>query len=99
MESVVVVGAVTTYAFMEGLTMLAESYKRRRFEEGKEEGRRAVVDEIRNAPPDKRLEVIDRIIAETQEIVQRGDRNRAVLKRLSPETRERVERELYGSQD
>ena len=83
--------------------MLAESYKRRRFEEGKEEGkeegRRAVVDEIRNAPPDKRLEVIDRIIAETQEIVQRGDRNREVLKRLSPETRERVERELYGSQD
>ena len=38
MEAVVVVGAVGAYAVVEGGMMLAERYKQRRYEEGREEG-------------------------------------------------------------
>ena len=39
MEAVVVVGATTTYALMEGASMLAERYIRMRYQKGLEEGR------------------------------------------------------------
>ena len=38
MEAVVVIGAIVAYAAIEGGSMLAEQYKKQRFEDGREEG-------------------------------------------------------------
>ena len=55
MPYVVVVGATTTTMMVEATYMLAERYLRRKYEEGKREGRKEMSEEIR-AWNERRLE-------------------------------------------
>ncbi len=72
MEAVVVVGAMATYAIMEGISMLAERYQQRRFNEGKAEGkveeRKAIIRAL-NANPSKTYtsEEVRRLIEERRD--------------------------------
>ena len=59
LEAVVVVAAIMAYAFTEGVAMLAERYKQRRYEEGKAEGRR-----------EERREILEKLDPQTREKVQ-----------------------------
>ena len=54
--------------------MLAEMYKRRRFEEGKAEGKTEAFDAVLKATPKEDLENVNRIIEEARALMDDRDR-------------------------
>ena len=52
--------------------MLAERYLRRRYREGREEGRRETLERLREVAPPDRLEEVDRLIEEARKAMRNG---------------------------
>ncbi len=75
MAAAVVVSAATTAIITQGVTMLAERYLRRRYqegleegkEEGREEGRKELAERLKNLSDKERQEEIDRLISDTKD--------------------------------
>ena len=57
----VVISAATTTIMTQGGAMLAERYLRRRYYEGKEEGRKELAEQLKNLSDEERQEEIDRL--------------------------------------
>ena len=80
MEPVVVASMAITYVIVQGGAMIAESYLKRRYEEGREEGKtegeEAALSAVEEAARQRgmSLEEIQRIIDETRAIIRRGRR-------------------------
>ena len=76
MEWVVVLSAAFSFVGVEGVTMLAEIFLRRREEKGREEGREEVRQQLasrfKDMTPDERLAEIDRLIEESRRANRRS---------------------------
>ena len=71
MAAAVVVSAATTAIITQGVTMLAERYLRRRYQEGREEERKQLAQRMVELSPEERLKEINRLIAETQGVTEK----------------------------
>ena len=75
MEAVVVISAALTYTIIQGADMLAEKYKRRRYEQGRAEGKSEAFDAVLKATPEGERESVNRIIEEARALIDDRDKS------------------------
>ena len=75
-EPVVVASMAITYVIVQGAAMIAESYLRRRYQEGREEGRDETLSALERVAREKGMSVeeIQRIIDDMRAIIRKGSR-------------------------